>query len=84
VPKGNRELLELGAAPLGGGELETTGNLSERLRGHAQRRPVERDLLGCWLLRNPREAVGIPRGKYTTQATALWLAYFAAARSSLR
>jgi predicted Rossmann fold nucleotide-binding protein DprA/Smf involved in DNA uptake len=46
VPKGNRELLKLGAAPLGGDGLETGGNLPEWLRDHARRRPVERDLFG--------------------------------------
>jgi len=44
VPKGNRELLKLGAAPLAEGELETVGNLTDWLREHAKGRPVERDL----------------------------------------
>ncbi|MGD0260510.1 MAG: DNA-processing protein DprA [Verrucomicrobiota bacterium] len=46
VPKGNRELLKLGAASLAGADLETAGNLPEWLREHARRRPVERDLFG--------------------------------------
>jgi DNA processing protein len=44
VPKGNSELLKLGAAPLGGAELGTAGNLSEWLREHTRRIPIERDL----------------------------------------
>jgi predicted Rossmann fold nucleotide-binding protein DprA/Smf involved in DNA uptake len=44
VPKGNRELLKLGAAPLAGADLETAGNLPEWLREHARRRSAERDL----------------------------------------
>jgi predicted Rossmann fold nucleotide-binding protein DprA/Smf involved in DNA uptake len=46
VPKGNRELLKLGAAPLGRGELEAASSLPEWLLEHAQRKPVERDLFG--------------------------------------
>ena len=44
VPKGNRELLKLGAAPMPSSELAAAGNLAEWLRQHAGRRPVERDL----------------------------------------
>jgi predicted Rossmann fold nucleotide-binding protein DprA/Smf involved in DNA uptake len=46
VPKGNSELLKLGAAPLAGADLETAGNLPEWLREHAKSKPVERDLFG--------------------------------------
>ncbi len=46
VPKGNRELLKLGAAPLAGAGLEGAGRLPEWLREHARRKPVERDLFG--------------------------------------
>ena len=46
VPKGNRELLKLGAAPLAEGELQTADNLADWLRDHAKRKPVERDLFG--------------------------------------
>ena len=44
VPKGNRELLKLGAARLAGDDLQSAGNLAEWLEGHARRKPVERDL----------------------------------------
>jgi len=44
VPKGNHELLKLGAAPLTEQELATAGNLAEWLRDHAKAKPVERDL----------------------------------------
>ena len=44
VPKGNRELLKLGAATMPSSELAAAGNLAEWLREHAGRRPVERDL----------------------------------------
>jgi DNA processing protein len=44
VPKGNRELLKLGAAPMPSSDLAAAGNLAEWLRQHAGRRPVERDL----------------------------------------
>ena len=46
VPKGNRELLKLGAAPLAGADLEGVDKLPEWLREHARRKPVERDLFG--------------------------------------
>ena len=46
VPKGNRELLKLGAAPLAQDELQTTDNLADWLRDHARTKPVERDLFG--------------------------------------
>jgi predicted Rossmann fold nucleotide-binding protein DprA/Smf involved in DNA uptake len=46
VPKGNRELLKLGAAPLAEGELHTADNLADWLRDHARTKPVERDLFG--------------------------------------
>ena len=44
VPKGNRELLKLGAAPLAEDDLASAGNLADWLRAHAKGRPVERDL----------------------------------------
>jgi DNA processing protein len=44
VPKGNRELLKLGAAPLAEEELVAVGNLAEWLRDHAKAKPGERDL----------------------------------------
>jgi len=44
VPKGNRELLKLGAAPLTGPDLDGAGNLCEWLHDHARRRPVEGEL----------------------------------------
>ena len=44
VPKGNRELLKLGAAPLSESELQTAGDLADWLSEHAKARPVERDL----------------------------------------
>jgi predicted Rossmann fold nucleotide-binding protein DprA/Smf involved in DNA uptake len=44
VPKGNRELLKLGAAPLPEGDLRATDNLADWLRDHARTKPAERDL----------------------------------------
>jgi len=44
VPKGNRELLKLGAAPLPEGELSQISDLPAWLGQHAKARPVERDL----------------------------------------
>ncbi len=44
VPRGNRELLKLGAAPVAASDLAAPGNLAEWLREHARRKPVERDL----------------------------------------
>jgi len=46
VPKGNRELIAKGAAPLTEEDLSATGNLPEWLREHARVRPVEQDLFG--------------------------------------
>ena len=46
VPKGNRELLKLGAAPLAEAELRATDSLANWLRDHAKTKPVERDLFG--------------------------------------
>ena len=46
VPKGNRELLKLGAAPLTEAELRATDSLADWLRDHAKTKPVERDLFG--------------------------------------
>jgi predicted Rossmann fold nucleotide-binding protein DprA/Smf involved in DNA uptake len=44
VPRGNRELLKLGAAPVAASDLAAADNLAEWLREHARRKPVERDL----------------------------------------
>jgi DNA processing protein len=44
VPKGNRELLKLGAAPLPEGELQATADLADWLRDHAKSKLVEKDL----------------------------------------
>jgi DNA processing protein len=44
VPKGNRELLRLGAAPLARGDIEASTSLAEWLQSHARANPVERDL----------------------------------------
>jgi DNA processing protein len=44
VPKGNRELLKLGAAPLPEGELGETSDLPTWLGQHAKAKAVERDL----------------------------------------
>jgi predicted Rossmann fold nucleotide-binding protein DprA/Smf involved in DNA uptake len=46
VPKGNRELLKLGAVPLAEADLKTTDSLADWLRDHAKTKPVERDLFG--------------------------------------
>jgi predicted Rossmann fold nucleotide-binding protein DprA/Smf involved in DNA uptake len=46
VPKGNRELLKLGAAPMAASDLAAAENLTEWLRAHARRKPVEQDLFG--------------------------------------
>jgi predicted Rossmann fold nucleotide-binding protein DprA/Smf involved in DNA uptake len=46
VPRGNRELLKLGAAPLPEGELQAADNLAAWLRRHARSRPVEGELFG--------------------------------------
>jgi DNA processing protein len=46
VPKGNRELLKRGAAPLAEADLKTTDSLADWLRDHARTQPVERDLFG--------------------------------------
>ena len=46
VPKGNGELLKLGAAPLAEGELQAADNLADWLRDHAKSKPAERDLFG--------------------------------------
>jgi DNA processing protein len=46
VPKGNRELLKLGAASLAEADLKTTDSLPDWLRDHAKTKPVERDLFG--------------------------------------
>jgi predicted Rossmann fold nucleotide-binding protein DprA/Smf involved in DNA uptake len=44
VPKGNRELLKLGAASLTREQLAAAGNVAEWLREHAKSKPRERDL----------------------------------------
>lgn len=46
LPKGNRELLKLGAAPLAETDLKTTDSLADWMREHAKTKPVERDLFG--------------------------------------
>ena len=46
VPKGNRELLKLGAAPLPEGELSQTLDLRSWLRQHAEVKAAEPDLFG--------------------------------------
>ena len=46
VPKGNRELLKLGSAPLARADLEAADNLPEWLREHVRSKMVERDLFG--------------------------------------
>ncbi|MCX6915095.1 MAG: DNA-processing protein DprA [Verrucomicrobia bacterium] len=48
VPKGNRELLKLGAAPLAEAELRATDSIANWLRDHATTKPVERDLLASY------------------------------------
>ena len=44
TPRGNQELLRLGAAPLTDAELATTDDLVEWMRQHAKTRPAEQDL----------------------------------------
>ena len=44
VPKGNRELLRLGAAPLAESELESIVNLAEWMKAHAKVKTAEPDL----------------------------------------
>src|SRR6266567_688679 len=44
VPKGNRELLRLGAAPLAESELESIVNLAEWMKEHAKVKTAEPDL----------------------------------------
>src|SRR6266705_2923862 len=44
VPKGNRELLRLGAAPLAESELESIVNLAEWMKEHAKAKTAEPDL----------------------------------------
>ncbi len=44
VPKGNRELLKLGAAPLPESELDAIEDLRQRLHQGAKPKPTERDL----------------------------------------
>ena len=59
VPKGNRELIAKGAAPLTEEDLAATANLPEWLSEHAcvhPAQPVEQDLFGM--------AVREPRGRY--------------------
>ena len=46
VPKGNRELLKLGAAPLPEGEFNQISDLSTWLSQHGKTKSVERDLFG--------------------------------------
>ncbi len=46
VPRGNRELLKLGAAPLTREELAATSNLVEWMQEHGKRKPVEGELFG--------------------------------------
>jgi DNA processing protein len=46
IPKGNRELIKLGAAPLPEGELHQIPDLPVWLSRHAAAKPVERDLFG--------------------------------------
>ncbi len=44
MPKGNRELLKLGAVPLPQGDLEKMENLKEWLLSHASVNLAEKDL----------------------------------------
>ena len=44
VPKGNRELLKLGAAPLPESEMDRIDDLAEWLRCHAKASQLEPDL----------------------------------------
>ena len=46
VPKGNRELLKLGAVALPESELEEIDNLADWMRPHAKSRSAEPDLFG--------------------------------------
>ena len=46
APRGNAELMKLGAAPLPESELEQIEDLPDWLRRHAKTRPVEQDLFG--------------------------------------
>jgi DNA processing protein len=46
IPKGNQELLKLGAAPQPEGELNQIADLPAWLRQHATTKAVERDLFG--------------------------------------
>ena len=46
VPKGNRELLKLGAAPLPESEVDAIGNLLDWMRQHAKVKSAEPDLFG--------------------------------------
>jgi predicted Rossmann fold nucleotide-binding protein DprA/Smf involved in DNA uptake len=46
APKGNSELIKLGAAALPESEIEKAGDLAAWLRAHAKAKPVERDLFG--------------------------------------
>ena len=49
VPKGNRELLKLGAVALPEGELGSIGNLAEWMRQHSQAQAVEPELFDLTL-----------------------------------
>ena len=64
VPKGNRELIAKGAAPLTEDDLAATGNLPEWLRDHARVQPAEKDLFGM-AVREPRAAYRAPARKKT-------------------
>ena len=46
VPKGNRELLNLGAAELNEGELDDIEHLADWMRAHTKQKTVEKDLFG--------------------------------------
>jgi len=47
LPKGNRELIKMGAAALQEQELGKLGNLAEWMEEHANKRPTEQDLFGA-------------------------------------
>jgi predicted Rossmann fold nucleotide-binding protein DprA/Smf involved in DNA uptake len=67
VPKGNRELIAKGAAPLTEDDLAATGNLPEWLGEHARVQPVqpaEKDLFGM-AVREPRASYRAPAQKKT-------------------
>jgi predicted Rossmann fold nucleotide-binding protein DprA/Smf involved in DNA uptake len=64
VPKGNRELIAKGAAPLTEADLAATGNLPEWLGDHARVQPAEKDLFGM-AVREPRAAYRAPARKKT-------------------